>query len=346
MILKKMKFKKKSPTCASWLLRMRVKVAAKRTRSERPPSSSSSEEEDPHTKRIDRCPILIGKNVDLASFTFDAPSFNIENLFVGMGWVPILTLNDKVYPTLVKDFYTKMKFSPGLGITCLLRNKRIKVTHELIRTILHLEDGGVRLYTTKTIPHTDDYDPVDACCHVTGKHFEAAVRLSSNQLTLLCRVLHNIIAHIIVPRKGHLDEVNHYDVFLLDSILCRHKLDFSYIMMQHMSCVLSSTRPKALPHGMILTKIFQHFKVSFRDSIAVLPKATDTINVLTLKRMKIFKENGQWVAKSKSFDDESGPSTLPFEGEDMDKDASPPSPASSTITSAVVLHLRLQRGPF
>ncbi|KAL2505098.1 hypothetical protein Adt_20719 [Abeliophyllum distichum] len=93
----------------------RVKVAAKRPRSDRPPSSSSSEEEDPHTKRIDRCPILIGKNVDLASFTFDAPSFNLENLFEGMGWVPILTLDDKVYPTLVKEFYTKMKFSPGAG---------------------------------------------------------------------------------------------------------------------------------------------------------------------------------------------------------------------------------------
>ncbi|KAL2476425.1 Uncharacterized protein Adt_37161 [Abeliophyllum distichum] len=280
----------------------RVKVAAKRPRSDRPPSSSSSEEEDPHTKRIDRCLILIGKNVDLTSITFDDPSFNLENLFEGMGWVPILTLDDKVYPTLVKEFYTKMKFSPGAGITCLLRNKRIKITPELIRTILHLEDGGVRLYTTKTIPHTDEYDPITACCHVTDKNFEAAVRLSSNQLTLPCRVLHNIIAHIIVPRKGHLDE--------------------------HMSCVLSGTRPKALPYGMILTKIFQHFEVSFRDSVALVPKATDTINVLTLKRMKIFKENGQWVAKSKGFDDESGPSTLPFEGEDMDadEDAPPPSP--------------------
>ncbi|KAL2525939.1 Uncharacterized protein Adt_10993 [Abeliophyllum distichum] len=273
----------------------RVKVAAKRPRSDRPPSSSSSEEEDPHTKRIDRCPILIGKNVDLTSFTFDAPSFNLENLFEGMGWVPSLTLDDKVYPTLVKEFYTKMKFSPGAGITCLLRNKRIKITPELIRTILHLEDGGVRLYTTKTIPYTDEYDPITACCHVTG----------------------------------HLDEVNHYDVFLLDSILRGRKLDFPYIMMQHMSCVLSGTRPKALPYGMILTKIFQHFEVSFRDSVALVPKATDTINILTLKRMKIFKENGQWVAKSKGFDDESGPSTLPFEGEDMDadEDAPPPSPA-------------------
>ncbi|KAL2480401.1 Uncharacterized protein Adt_33367 [Abeliophyllum distichum] len=186
-----------------------------------------------------------------------------------------------------------MNFSPGSGITCLLRNKRIKITHELIRSILHLEDGGVRLYTTKTIPHTDDYDPIEACCQVIGKHFEVAIRLSTNQLTLPCHVLHNIIPHIIVPRKGHLDEVNHYDVFLLDSILRGRKIDFSYIMMQHMNYVLSGTRPKALPYGMILTKKIQHFEISFHDSVAVLPKATDTIIVLTLKRMKIFKENGQ-----------------------------------------------------
>ncbi|KAL2486583.1 Uncharacterized protein Adt_31339 [Abeliophyllum distichum] len=79
---------------------------------------------------------------------------------------------------------------------------------------------------------------------------------------------------------------------------------------------------------MILTKIFEHFGVSVLNTIALVPKATDTINTLTLKRMKIFKENGQWVTKSKGFDDESGPSTLPFEGEDMDadEDAPPPSP--------------------
>ncbi|KAL2492200.1 Uncharacterized protein Adt_27828 [Abeliophyllum distichum] len=79
---------------------------------------------------------------------------------------------------------------------------------------------------------------------------------------------------------------------------------------------------------MILTKNFQHFEISFHDSVAVLPKATDTINVHTLKRMKIFKENGQWVAKSKGFDDESRPSTLPFEGEDLhdEEDAPPPFP--------------------
>ncbi|KAL2519060.1 Uncharacterized protein Adt_15307 [Abeliophyllum distichum] len=309
-------------------------MAAKHPRRERAPSPSSEDEDSPSKIQIAKCPVLIGKNVDLGSFTFEAPSFHIEDLFVGR--VSILMLDDKVYPSIVKDLYRNMSFSPGLGISCLLRNKRIRITQDLIRSILHLEEGGVRLYTTKTIPHTGEYNPIEACCHVTDKHFEVAVRFSTNQLTLPCRVLHNIIAHIIVLCKGHLDEVNHYDVFLLDSIFRGCKLDFSYIMIQHMTSVLSGTRPKMLPYEMILTKHFQHFEISFRDSVAVLPKATNFINVLTLKRMKIFKENRQWMAKSKGFDDESGPSTLPFEGEDLhdDEDAPPPSPplpSSSTF---------------
>ncbi|KAL2456499.1 Uncharacterized protein Adt_46765 [Abeliophyllum distichum] len=88
---------------------------------------------------------------------------------------------------------------------------------------------------------------------------------------------------------------------------------------------------------MILTKVFEHFGISVHDSVALLPTVTDTINISTLKRMKIFKEDGQWVAKSKRFDDESGPSTLSFEGgEEMDEDEDepPPRPRSNRPTSS------------
>ncbi|KAL2512888.1 Uncharacterized protein Adt_18488 [Abeliophyllum distichum] len=164
------------------------------------------------------------------------------------------------------------------------------------------------------------YNSVEAFCRVTGKYFETLGRLSSNQLTLSCQVLHNIIVHIIVPRKGHLDEVNHFDLFFLDSTLVGRKVDFSYIMLSHMNTIHHGHRVMALPYGMIFTKIFHHFKVSFHDDVALNPKPSDTTNILTLKRMRIFKEDGQWVAKTKGFDAESGSFTLPFDdGEEMDE---------------------------
>ncbi|KAL2480348.1 Uncharacterized protein Adt_33314 [Abeliophyllum distichum] len=104
-----------------------------------------------------------------------------------------------------------------------------------------------------------------------------------------------------------------------------------------MNSILSGTRPKAFPYGMILTKVFEHFVVSIHDSVALLPKATDTINISTLKRMKIFKEDGQWIANSKGFDDDSGPFTLPFEGGeemDEDEDVPPPRPRSQRPSSS------------
>ncbi|KAL2480340.1 Uncharacterized protein Adt_33306 [Abeliophyllum distichum] len=184
----------------------RMKMTTKCSRRERPPSSSSSEEDDPQIKRIDRGPVLLGKNVDLASFTFDTHSFHIEELFVGMVWDGILMLNDKVYPSIVKDFYKKMAFSPGTEITCLLRNKRVKITQDLIRSLLRLEVGGIHLYTTKTIPHTEEYNPVETCRRVTRKHFETRARLSTNQLTLMCLCFtqHHCPYHCPSKRSFHI----------------------------------------------------------------------------------------------------------------------------------------------
>ncbi|KAL2466502.1 Uncharacterized protein Adt_42353 [Abeliophyllum distichum] len=230
-----------------------------------------------------------------------------------------------------------MIYSPRSGITCMVRNKRIKITRDLIRSILELEYYDLRLFSSKTIPHLEGYNFIEACCRVIGKHFESPAQLSTNQLTLSCRVLHNIISHIIVPRNGHIDEVNHYDLFLLDSILVERKLDFSYIMLNHMNTVHRGHRPMALPYGVILTKIFQHFEVYFHDEVVLNPKPTNTINILTLKCMRIFKEDGQWVAKTKRFDEESGPSTLSFEGGeemDADEDAPPPRPRSHRPSSS------------
>ncbi|KAL2491953.1 Uncharacterized protein Adt_27581 [Abeliophyllum distichum] len=76
--------------------------------------------------------------------------------------------------------------------------------------------------------------------------------------------------------------------------------------------------------------------VSFRDTVALLPKAIDTINTISLICMKIVKEDRQWVAKSKGFDDESGPSILLLEdSEEMHEDKDePPRPRSQRPSSS------------
>lgn len=155
-----------------------------------------------------------------------------------------------------------------------------------------------------------------------GKDFENITKISANQLTLPRKVLQNIIANIILPRKGHRDEVNYFDLFILDSFLVGRKLDFPTIALGLMKLIHTSRYSKALPYVTLLTKNFKHFNVSLEGEAIIKPHPTDIINIQTLKRMKIFKTQGQWVAYTRGFDPALGLSTLPFEDEEEAKKTS------------------------
>lgn len=57
--------------------------------------------------------------------------------------------------------------------------------------------------------------------------------------------------------KDHRDEVNKFDIFILDSFLVVRKLDIPTIELGHMKLVHSTIHIKALPYVMLLTKIFK-----------------------------------------------------------------------------------------
>lgn len=56
--------------------------------------------------------------------------------------------------------------------------------------------------------------------------------------------------------------------------------------------------------------------MSLNGKISIYQHATDKINVSTLKRIKIVKDQEKWVTRTNGSDMESGHSTLPFEGDE------------------------------
>lgn len=67
-------------------------------------------------------------------------------------------------------------------------------------------------------------------------------------------------------------------------------------------------------------KIFKHFNVYLHGEEFVSLRPTDIKKIHTLKHMKIVKVDGQWMARTKGFDAELGPLTLPFDGDDEEDD--------------------------
>lgn len=94
------------------------------------------------------------------------------------------------------------------GISCLLKNTRIIITKDLIRTILKLEECENQFFFHKAHPILEGYNPFSAYHRVMGKNIENSTKLSTNQLILLCKILQNITFHVILPRKNHQDKVN------------------------------------------------------------------------------------------------------------------------------------------
>ncbi|KAL2526762.1 Uncharacterized protein Adt_11816 [Abeliophyllum distichum] len=77
------------------------------------------------------------------------------------------------------------------------------------------------------------------------------------------------------------------------------------------------------------------------NEIFISQKPTDTINISTFKRMKIVKEQEQWMLKTRRFDAKSGHSTLLFEGDevmdddDQDEEDVPPSSPTRDMPQSV-----------
>ena len=57
--------------------------------------------------------VIPGRNIDLAKLSY----FHFDVLFARMGWLPIVSLNEFVYPKVVKCFYSNMTFEDEGPIT-------------------------------------------------------------------------------------------------------------------------------------------------------------------------------------------------------------------------------------
>lgn len=73
-------------------------------------------------------------------------------------------------------------------MSCLIRNLHITIDKALIHQILELEMCDIHIFLHKADPTLEGYNPSDAYYRVAGKDFENATKISTNQLTLPCKL--------------------------------------------------------------------------------------------------------------------------------------------------------------
>ena len=72
------------------------------------------------------------------------------------------------------------------------------------------------------------------------------------------------VQHNIFSGVGLRSESSYLDLWLVDSIFCRRKVNLGYIIIWYMKSVITSTH-SILPFGILLNTIFQYFGVNLDD---------------------------------------------------------------------------------
>ena len=173
-----------------------------------------------------------------------------------MGWLPIVSVKEFLYPKVVKCFYSNMTFEDEGPITTTINGVQIIFNVVELCQILEIPNEGVCLYEAKKWPRVEGFKPAEA--------IQRLCRPTSHLLTVLSRILHHMISYIFIPKGGHRDDISFLEAFLVDSILTERKVNISYIIFQHMKAC-SISEDSVLPYGMFITKIVKYFNVNLRN---------------------------------------------------------------------------------
>nr|CAN62461.1 hypothetical protein VITISV_035912 [Vitis vinifera] len=257
---------------------------------------SSNEDYQCYKQKFAQRKVVPGRSVNFSQLQH----FGFEGLFGRMGWLPIVTISEPVFPTLVRAFYSRATYGLGGPVLSTVRGVEIRLSPESICRILDIPSVGLRVYEAKAWPTVSGFEPREVVQRLCGLADPQGMgKPSAHSLTVTSRVLHHMICSILLPHGGHRDEVSYLEAFIIDSILTGRRIHVGYLMMMHMiSCVESSTR--VLPYDRFLTRAFKDVGVDLsRKTDFEAPTTYDTYDEQSLGRMKFEKApDGSWVRKA------------------------------------------------
>ena len=191
-------------------------------------------------------------------------------LLEDVGWLNAIFFQENVYPDLVKVFYSNMDcFAEKQNrVITKVGGVSIEFDDSELNSILGTSDDGLEIFSPRKSPNIDDYDHIDAvkniCRRIDLSDDDCTIHFRTQCLCLQTQILLHFIQSIVLPRSGHLDEVSHMDVALIDCILRRRSVDLGYTIVRNMLCI-PKLITRSLPYSHFITRILKYFSVPIHE---------------------------------------------------------------------------------
>ncbi|KAH7849783.1 hypothetical protein Vadar_022892 [Vaccinium darrowii] len=205
-----------------------------------------------------------------------------------MHWEGLLNIPSRVYPQLVKFFYSNLAViedPKGYYLGSFVKGKPILLSVSDIAQILGIPQGDPQDYfwdaddLREMVDENVFYETLTRDCLFRGA-------LHSRDLLLKYRVLIRFLVENVVPKGGHYDDLTSFQSYVLYKIVTHGSLSLPFVLMKEMDDDAQSFA-RSLSFGAFLTKVFRHFGVSLKDETELVLK--NLINKTTISHMKLSK---------------------------------------------------------
>ena len=151
-----------------------------------------------------------------------------------------------------------------------------------LNSILRTSDYGLEIFSPRKSPKLDSFVHVDTvrnkCRHNDLSVENCTIHFRTQCLCLQTRILLRFIQSIVLPRSGHLDEVSHMDVALIDCILRRGLVNLGYTIIRTMLSI-PNLITHSLPYGHFITQILNTLRFRLMNHL---------VNPLRVSGMKLY----------------------------------------------------------
>ncbi|GFY80649.1 hypothetical protein Acr_01g0004580 [Actinidia rufa] len=183
-----------------------------------------------------------------------------------LGWTNFYPLPKLAYTKLLRSFYYNLKVrnlnNLEYTIDSRVRGKDIIPNPKILSEIIGIPNEGKCIFISKT-NHLDKF--------VSKKHmYEVISGEGKTMLTdvkhirLEFRLFHRYIAHNIIPKAGHYNQVTNIDAFIIYKTAMEEPLNLNYVILKEMAN-MRNHNTRSLPFGALLTRNFLHFHITLDD---------------------------------------------------------------------------------
>ena len=205
--------------------------------------------------------IIPGKTPDFENFR--KANLDLEPSFQWMGWVPFLSINEPIYPLLVRDFWKSSTVSsdtPVCMISGNVSNDLIVITRDLLAEVIGCPNLGA-LYDNDWSKRVS-VEEVNLALYGESKPTDHR----SKFLLPKVKMMYQILKSSVFPKLTSIGYVSKVEKFALFNLSKGLKTNLIDLLMNHMlktsSDISSDLSAKiSYPFGMILTRLFKRSSI-------------------------------------------------------------------------------------